>query len=86
MIKSWWCLAETITDADYSDDVVHLVNTLRPSRITAAEPEDLWDHKNNLSRKTLKSVDQFTYFGNNISSTDSDVNILLVKSWCRIFF
>ena len=29
-------------------------------------------------------IDQFTYLGSNISSTESDVNICLVKSWTHI--
>ena len=33
-----------------------------------------------LSDKPLKLVDQFTYLGNNISSTERDVNICLVKA------
>ena len=31
--------------------------------------------------KSLKLVDQFTYLSSNISSTESDVNILLWKVW-----
>ena len=34
-----------------------------------------------LSFKPLKLVDQFQYLGSNISSTESDVNICLVKVW-----
>ena len=33
-----------------------------------------------LSGKLLKLEDQFTYFGSNISSTESDVNILPEKA------
>ena len=33
------------------------------------------------SRKFLKLVDQFTYLGSNISSTESDANIYLTKVW-----
>ena len=34
-----------------------------------------------LSGKPLKLVDHFTYLSSNISSTESDVNIWLVKAW-----
>ena len=34
-----------------------------------------------LNGKPLKLVDQFTYHGSNISTTESDVNIRLAKSW-----
>ena len=37
-----------------------------------------------LSGKPLKFVDQFTYLRSNISSTESDVNIHLVKAWNAI--
>ena len=37
-----------------------------------------------LSGKPLKWVDQFTYLGSNISSTESDINICLVKVWSTI--
>ena len=37
-----------------------------------------------LSGKPLKVVDQFTYLGCNISSTECDVNICLAKAWASI--
>ena len=33
---------------------------------------------------TLKFVERFTYFGSNISSSESDANIHLVKAWNAI--
>ena len=36
------------------------------------------------SGKPLKSVDQYTYFSSNISSTENDVNVGLVKLWSAI--
>ena len=36
------------------------------------------------SGKLLKSLDQFTYIGSNISSTESDVNICMTKVWNAI--
>ena len=38
----------------------------------------------NLRDKPLKLVDQFTYLGSNISSTESDVNIDKEKEWIAI--
>ena len=38
-----------------------------------------------LRDKSLKLVDQFTYFGSNISSTESDVSIRIVKTWTVIY-
>ena len=37
-----------------------------------------------LSGKPPKFIDQFTYLSNNISSTESDVNLHLVKAWTAI--
>ena len=37
-----------------------------------------------LNSKTLKLVDEFTYVGNNISSTESNVNIGIGKAWTAI--
>ena len=37
-----------------------------------------------LSGKPLKLVDKFTYFGNNISSIESNINARLEKSWNAI--
>ena len=37
-----------------------------------------------LSDRSLKLVDQFPYLGNNISFTESKVNVLLAKAWTEI--
>ena len=37
-----------------------------------------------LSGRPLIFVDQFIYFGSNITSTESDVNIILAKAWNAI--
>ena len=37
-----------------------------------------------LNGKPLKIVDQFIYLGRNISSTESDINILIAKAWTAI--
>ena len=36
------------------------------------------------NKKPLKLVDQFTYLGSNISSTEIDVNIRIGKAWTAI--
>ena len=38
----------------------------------------------NFRSNSFKLVDQFTYLGSNISSTESDVNIQLGKAWTII--
>ena len=38
-----------------------------------------------LSGKPLKLADQFTYFGSNTSSTESDANILIGKTWTAYY-
>ena len=37
-----------------------------------------------LSGKALKLINQFAYLGSNISSTENDVNISIVKAWTAI--
>ena len=37
-----------------------------------------------LDSKPLKPVEQFTYLGSNISSTESDVNARIGKAWSTI--
>ena len=37
-----------------------------------------------LGGKSLKLNDQYTYLSNNISSTESDVNICIGKAWAAI--
>ena len=91
---------ETMTDANYADDLVLLKNTaaqvesLQHSLVQAArniglymnvdktEDKCFWQDGATftLSSKLMKLVDLFTYVGNNISSTESDVNIHLEKS------
>ena len=43
-----------------------------------------WERTISTSDKSLKLVDKFIYFGSNISSTESDVNIYLAKVWTAI--
>ena len=43
-----------------------------------------WGPISTLSGRPLKSVDRFTYLSSNISSTESDINICLAKTWTAI--
>ena len=91
--------AETVTDADYADNLAPLTNTpaqvksLLHSQEQPARGIGLYLDTNKtefmyfkregdiciLSGRPLKSVDQFTYFGSYISSTENDVNICRAK-------
>jgi len=93
--------AQTVTDADYADDLALLADTpaqaesLLHSLEEAAKDIGLYVNsgktefmsfkkKGNISTldgKPLKSVEQFTYLGSNISSTESDVNTRIAKAW-----
>ena len=96
--------AQTITDADYADDIALLANTptqaecLLHSLEQAAGGIDL--HVNadkteymgfnqrgyisTLSGSSLKLVDKSTYLGRRVSSTKTDINTWLAKTWTII--
>ena len=42
------------------------------------------DSKSSLNVKLLKLIDQFIYLGSNISSTERNINICIVKAWTAI--
>ena len=73
-----------MTNADNADDLLHLTNTavraefLRHSLWQITEGISLYVNAN--KNLNLKSVDEFIYFGSNISSTEIDVNIQLAKT------
>ena len=84
---------EIITDADYADDLVLLMNTPAQaggigSYINANKTVFMWFKQGGAlstpSGEPLKLADQFTYLSSNISSTESDINICLVKAWNAI--
>ena len=59
--------AQTITDADYADDLVFLANT-------PAQAETL-------NGSSLKLDNKFTNLGISASSTGTDINTQLAKAW-----
>ena len=92
-------LAQTITDADYADDIVLLANTLTQvefllhSLEQAAGGNRLHVNANKYFNQkvdisiliggSLKLVDKFIYLGSSISSTENDCK-QLVKAWTTI--
>ena len=97
--RSKWYPAETMTAADYADDLVLLANTpdqtkslLHSLKQAAggiglnlnANKTEFMCFKQEGAISTLKFVDQFTYLGSNISSTESNVNIYIGKSWMAV--
>ena len=93
--RSRWYSTKTMTDADYTDDLVLLTNTPAQAESLLHNLEqavrDIRLYMNSdkteftcfkqevaiftLSGMPLKLLDQFIYLGNNISSTESNVNI-----------
>ena len=102
--RSRWYPAETLTDADYTDNVNFLANIISQANsclhsleqgiggigfhINASKTKFICFKQEGaisiLCGRLLKFVDKFTYLGNNISSTDSDVSVCLVKAWNAI--
>ena len=96
--------AKTITNADYADDIVILVNTPNQAETllyslewaTAGIGLHVNAHKteymcynqtgdiSTLDRTSLKLVDKFTYLGSSVSSTEKDIDTLLMKAWTAI--
>ena len=65
-------IAETITDADYADDIALLINP-------TAQAQSLLH-----SQEQTAADIGLTFHSSNISSTESDVNIRLVKAWAAV--
>ena len=90
------CPAETITDADYADDLALLANTpaqaefLPYSLDQAAVDIGLYVNANKTKRKRAISplsgsplkLDKFMYLGSSVSSTKGDDNVCLSKTGC----
>ena len=80
-----------MTDANYAYDLALLANTPAQARSlphSLVQESGSIDLKMNASKqetissdKLPKLIDQFTYLGSNISSTESDVNICIEKVW-----
>ena len=87
--------AQTITDADHSDDIAPLADTPAQSLERAAAGIGLhinadktkyicFNQRGDISILKvgpLKLVDKFPYLGSSVSSTEKDINTQLVKAW-----
>ena len=93
--------AQTITDADYADDLALLADTPAQAEMLlhylekAARNIGLYVNSDKteymcfgpngdistLDGKRLKVVDNFTYLGSDISSTERDINTRIGKAW-----
>ena len=91
---------QTITDADFADDIALLANTLAQAEtllhsleraaagiglyVNADKTEYMYFNQrgdiSTLNASSLKLVDKFTYLGNSISWTETDVNMRLTKT------
>ena len=96
--------AQTITDADYNDDITLPPNTPtqaksllpileRPAggiglHVNADQTEFMtFNQRNDISTLKggpLKLVDKFTYLGSCILSTETEINLWLMKVWAVI--
>ena len=96
--------AQTITDADYADDIALLTNTSAKVEtllhslertvagidfhVNADETEYMCFNQTSdistVNSSFLKLVDRFTYLGSSVSSTETDINTLLVNPWTVI--
>ena len=89
---------ETITDADYADDIALLASAPAHSLQRAAAGIGLHvnAHKtkymcfnqtgdiSTLNGSSLKLVNKFTYLGSSVSSTETDIDTWLAKAWTAI--
>ena len=92
--------AETITDADYADEIAFLTNKLTETEscclaaggiglhVIADKTEYICFNQekdtSTLNVGSLKLVDKFTYLSSSVSSTESDINMCLTKVWTAI--
>ena len=93
---------QTITDTDYTNDIVLLANTPAQTllhsleqaaagiglHVNAGKMEYMCfnqrDNISTLNACSLKLVDKFTYLGSSFSSTETDINMQLAKSWTAV--
>ena len=91
---------QTITEADYTDDIAHLANT--PAQLHSLEraAAGIGLHVNahkteytyfnqrgdisTLNGSSLKLIDKFTYLGSSVSSTEMGINAQQAKAWTAI--
>ena len=90
--------AQTITDAIYADDIALLANVPTHSleqavasiglHVNAHKTEYMCSYQrgdiSTLNGNSLKLVDKFTYLGNSVSATETDINTRLAKAWTAI--
>ena len=92
--------AQTITDAEYTDDIALLANTPAQAETLkrAASGIDLhvnpdkteymcFNQRGDSSTRngsSLKLVDKFNYLGSSVSSTEKDISTRLGKAWTAI--
>ena len=96
--------AQTITDADYADDIALLANTPTQTEtllhslewaatgialhVNADKTEYMCFNQrgdiSTLKSSSLKLMDKFTYLGSSISSTETNINTQLAKSWTAL--
>ena len=90
--------SETISGADYSDNIELPANTPTQTKSLLRSLEQaaigigldvnenkksscLLNKERSFPLQLLKLVEQFIYFGSNISSTERDINIRIGKAW-----
>ena len=85
--------AQTITDADYADDIALLANATAQrlsgtSRRNPPKTEYMCFNQtgdiSTLNNSSLKLVDKFTYLGSSVSSTETDIDTRVTKAWTAI--
>ena len=96
--------AKTITDADYTDDIVLLANAPTQAktllhnleRATAGIGLHVNAHKteymcfnqtgdiSTLNSNSLKLIDKFTYLGSSVSSSETNIDTQLAKTWAAM--
>ena len=82
--------AQTITDADYADDIALLHSVKRAAagiglHVNADKTEYMCFNQrgdiSTLNGSSLKLVDKFTYLGSSFLSTETDIDTRLAKVW-----
>ena len=90
--RRWWYPSETITDADYADNLALLANTLALVKnsqghglyMTSDKTEFICFNQNgaisSFNDQPLKLVNHFTHLNSNITSTENNINICIGKT------
>ena len=97
MQKSRRYSAETITDADYANDIALLANTRTQAEsllhsleraaccINTEKTEyTCFNKKEDTSTQNGSSLDKSTYLGSSVTSTENDINMRIAKAWTAI--